>query len=79
MDLSTAYKRATMMHSEIADVITDRNLRNKAEQSNTAASQARRRAVSLRGAPSKELASGEFKENASLGDDIRASIDALSG
>jgi len=80
MDLSTAYKRATLMHSEIADVITERNLRSKASQQNSAASKARKRAVSLRaGAPSTELASGEFNEKRSLGDDIRASIDALSG
>ena len=79
MDLSTAYQRATLMHSEIADVIAGRTLQSKAAANSNAAAQARKRAVSIKGAPSKELASGEFRETATLGDDIRASIDALSG
>jgi hypothetical protein len=72
MDLPTAYKRATMMHSEIADVIADRQLREKAAAKSAAALKAKKRAVSVTGAPARELATG----GRPVGNDLRADLEA---
>jgi hypothetical protein len=74
MDLQTAYNRATMMHSEIAEVVADRQLREKAAAASAAAASAKKKAVSVTGAPAKEPAGGE---NESLRGDILGAIESL--
>jgi hypothetical protein len=81
LSLQDAYKRATLMHSEIADVIQERSLRERARERSSAASQARKRAVSLKSTPSTELATGDpanEKSGQSLRTDILSAVDALS-
>jgi hypothetical protein len=82
MTLQDAYKRATLMDSEIAEVIQERSLREKTQQRSSAASQARKRAVSLKTTPSTELASGDpaaaEKSGQSLRSDILSAVDALT-
>jgi hypothetical protein len=77
LSLQDAYKRATLMHSEIADVITDRQLREKASSRNEAAAKAKRRAVSVTGAPATDLATG-VQRGDSLRADLEAAIEANS-
>lgn len=58
MDLQTAYKRAIMMHSDIAELVADRELRKKAAQASSAAVAAKSKATSIAGAPNKSGAGG---------------------
>ena len=76
MDLSTAYNRATMMHPDIAKVIEDRNLRKRAQEASATAQAARRKSVSVVGAPAK--AAGEAKPETLRGD-IEAAIAQAEG
>jgi len=79
MTLQDAYSRAIMLNSEIADLVTERKLREKTDQRNDAAVKARRKAVSVRSTPSRELASGDADGAAkasTMRDDIQAAIEA---
>lgn len=76
MDLPTAYKRATMLHSDIAEVVTERELRRKAAEQSSAAQAARRRGSSLTGAPSRGADSSDRPDT--LRGDIEAAWDQLS-
>lgn len=76
MDLSTAYKRATMMHPDIAEIIEDRNLRRRAAEVSAAAEAAKKKSVSVVGAPGKS-ASGEARPETLRGD-LEAAIEQLS-
>lgn len=75
LDLSTAYQRAIMMHSDIADVVAGRKLQEKAAQQSVTAAAARRRAVSVKGAPAKVAGS---EKGASLRADLENAISQLS-
>jgi len=62
-------------------VIQERSLRERARERSSAASQARKRAVSLKSTPSTELATGDpanEKSGQSLRTDILSAVDALS-
>lgn len=79
MTLQDAYSRAIMLNSEIADLVTERKLREKTDQRNDAAVKARKKAVSVRSTPSRELASGDADGAAkasTMRDDIQAAIEA---
>jgi hypothetical protein len=75
MDLQTAYNRAILMHGDIADVIQERSLKEKAARASQTAAAARKKAVSVTGAPAKESVTSQ--ETASLRDDILGAIDSL--
>ncbi len=81
LTLQDAYNAATMANTEIANVINERKLREGAEAKSTAAAAARKKAVSVRNTPAKDLATGEDGESqsSSVRGDLLASIDALSG
>jgi len=73
MDLSTAYNRAILTHSDIADIVAQRKLQEKAAVASSAAAAARKRAVSITGAPAREsAASGN-----SIRDALNTAIDTL--
>jgi len=76
MDLSTAYNRATMMHPDIAKVIEDRNLRKRATEVSATAQAARRKSVSVVGAPAK---AAEEAKPETLRGDIEAAIAQAEG
>lgn len=71
MDLSAAYKRAIVLHPEIAEIVADRDLRSKAEARSAAAKAARKKSVSVRGAPTRGADGG--KKSGSLRADLDAS------
>jgi len=75
LDLQTAYNRAILMHDDIAEVVQERSLRSRAEAASAAARNARRKSVSISGAPDRGEA--EPNPNASLRDDIESSIARL--
>jgi hypothetical protein len=81
LSLQDAYQRATMLHSDIAEVITERSLRERAASNSSVAAAARRKAVSLKQTPSTELATGDADPNkpTSLREDILAAAESLSG
>ena len=56
MDLSTAYNRAILAHSDIADIVSQRKLQERTSAASSAAAAARRKAVSITGAPANESA-----------------------
>jgi hypothetical protein len=73
LDLQTAYKRATLMHDDIASVVQERQLKEKAAAASAKAVAAKKKAVSVTGAPAKEPAA----ESQSLRSDIEAAIEQL--
>ena len=59
MSLQTAYSRAILMHSDIADLVQERKLREAAARSNTAAQNARRVSRSISGSPTPSVPGGQ--------------------
>jgi len=53
MDLSTAYQRAILTHSDIADIVAQRRFTEKSSAATAVAQAARRKAVSITGAPAR--------------------------
>jgi hypothetical protein len=76
MDLSTAYKHATLMHSEIAPIVQARGLASRTNSAHQAAQAARKKAVSVTGAPA--AAPGAPTRGDSLRDDLENAFDSLS-
>ena len=74
MDLSTAYNRAILAHNDIADVVADRRLKEKTAVAHQAAQSARRKAVSISGAPALETSSSSGN---SIRDSINSAIEQL--
>jgi len=74
--LQDAYTRASMMHSEISGIVAERRLKGAATAASAVAAQARKKAVSVTGAPSDTLASAASAGN--IRDDLSAAFDALS-
>lgn len=79
ISLQDAYSRASMLNTEIAGVIKERELQKKVASGNSAAAKARKRAVSVHNTPSKELASGDESKAApnSLRDDLLSAVESL--
>lgn len=76
MTLQDAYARATMLDKGISEIISSRTLQKKADEASAAAAAARKKAVSVTGAPAKDLSSSSG--SGSLRDDILNSLDSLS-
>jgi len=74
MNLSTAYSRAILAHNDIADVVARRETQARAASASVKAVAAKKKAVSISGAPVKSLPS----EDGSLRQDILNAIDANS-
>jgi hypothetical protein len=75
IDLSTAYNRAIMMHDDIADVVTQRKLLEQAKSKNASTQAARKKAVSISGAPT---VGGDAEPTVSMRQDIERAIAARS-
>lgn len=73
IDLSTAYNRAIMMHDDIADVVTQRKLLEQAKRKNASTQAARKKAVSISGAPT---VGGDAEPTVSMRQDIERAIAA---
>jgi len=80
LSLQEAYKRATMLNSDIAEVIAERQIAEKAAKSSKAAKLARQKSVSLNSTPATELASGdaEVEGSGNLRSDLEAAYERLS-
>lgn len=75
MDLSTAYNRAILMHSDIADIVNQRKVQDAARKTSEAAAAARRRAGGISGSRDVSPA-GTNNETTTLRQDLEAAFDA---
>lgn len=75
LDLQTAYNRAILAHDDIAKVVQERATRQKAATASAAAVAAKRKAVSVTGAPARDTAGSS--EGSTLHDDIVNAIASL--
>jgi hypothetical protein len=75
LDLPTAYKRAILMHDDIAPIVAERELKQRAKQASIPAQRARQRAVSVTGAPSMDTTPA--KSSGNMRDDIMRAIEQL--
>lgn len=72
LDLQTAYNRAILAHDDIAKVVQERATKQSAAVKSTAAAAARKRNVSVTGAPARDL--GGVSEGSSLRSDIESAV-----